>query len=66
MSQPTLDSIPLGTNTTNGTTSPIDSILVREKTPKPTPLTGPTKFLEQNGEAHIPGEPDTVQSSSDS
>ena len=39
MSRPTLDSTPLGTNTTNGTTSPIGSILVKKKTPEPTPLT---------------------------
>ena len=56
MSQPTLDSTPLGTNTTNGTTSPIDSIPVK-KTPEPTPLTRPTELSEQNGKAHVPGEP---------
>ena len=39
MSRPSLDSTPLGTNTTNGTTSPIDSIPFRPKTPEPTPLT---------------------------
>ena len=30
MSQPTLDSTPLGINMTNGTTSPIDSISVKK------------------------------------
>ena len=39
MSQPPLDSTPLGRNTTNGTTSPSDSIPVETKLPKPTPLT---------------------------
>ena len=33
MSPPPLDSSPIGTNTTNGTTSPIDSIPIRKKTP---------------------------------
>ena len=42
MSRPTLDSTPLGTNTTNVTTSPIDSIPVRTKTPELTPLTRTT------------------------
>ena len=42
ISRPTLDLTPFGMNTTNRTTSPIDSILVRTKTPEPTPLTLPT------------------------
>ena len=42
MSRPHLDSTPLGTNMTNGTMSPIDSIAVRTKTPEPTPLKQPT------------------------
>ena len=41
-SRPTLDSTPFGTDTTNGKTSPIDSIPVRTKTPDPTLLTRPT------------------------
>ena len=39
MSRPSLESTPFGTNTTNGTTSIIDLIPVRTKTPDPTPLT---------------------------
>ena len=49
---------PIGTNTTNGKTSPIDSIPVRTKTPDPTPQTRPTEFLEQNGKLYVPGDPD--------
>ena len=46
MSRPTLDSTPLGKNTTNGTTSPIDLIPVGTKTSDPTPLIRPTEFPE--------------------
>ena len=56
MSKPTLYSTPLGTNTTNRTTSPIDSIPVGTKTPEPTPLTRTTEFPEQNGKAHVSGD----------
>ena len=42
MSRPPLDSTPLGKNTINGTTSPLNSITVRTKMPEPTPLTLPT------------------------
>ena len=38
ISQPPLDSTPIDNNTTNGTTSPIESIPVRKKTTDPTPL----------------------------
>ena len=37
MSRPHLDSTPIGTNTTNGTTSSIDLIPIGKKTPEPTP-----------------------------
>ena len=37
MSRPPLDSNPFGINTTNGATSPIDSIPVGTETPEPTP-----------------------------
>ena len=47
MSRPTLDSTNIGTNATNRTTSPIDSIPVRTKMPDPTPLTLPTEFTEK-------------------
>ena len=66
MSRPTLDSTHIGTNTTNGTTSPIKSILVGTKTPEPTPLTLPTEFPEQNGKLHVPDDPDSDPSLSDS
>ena len=56
MSQPPSDSTPLGTNTTNRTTSPNDLIPVGTKTPEPTPLTRPTGFSEKNGKAHVPGD----------
>ena len=55
MSQPPLDSTPLGTNTTNVTTSHIDPIPFRTKTSEPTPLTQPTELPEQNGKAHVLG-----------
>ena len=65
MSQPTLDSTPIGKNTTNGTTSQIDLILIIIKLPDPTPLTLsmdspelPTNFTEENGKAHLPGDQD--------
>ena len=66
MSRTTLDSAPLGTNTTNRTTSSIESIPVRTKTPEPTPLKLPEELPEQNGKAHVPGDPDPDPSSSDS
>ena len=58
MSQPILDSTTIGTNTTNGKMSPIDSIPVGTKTPEPTPLKLPTELTEHNGKAHIPDDPD--------
>ena len=66
MSRPHLDFTTLGMNTTNGTTSPIDSIPVGTKTPEPTPLIQPTGLLDQNGKTHVPGDPDPDPSSSDS
>ena len=66
MSQPTLDSTPLGKITTNRTMSHIESILVGTKTPEPTPLTQRKEFTEQNGKLHVPGEPYPDPSLSDS
>ena len=73
MSRPPLDSNPLGTNTTNKKTSPIDSIPVGTKIPDPTPVTPPTDsqtlptyFPDQNGKVNVPGDPDPDPSSSDS
>ena len=48
MSQPLLDSTPLYTKTTNGTTSPIESIPVGTKMPEPTPMTRTTELPEKN------------------
>ena len=66
VSQSTLDSPHIGTNTTNRTMSLSDLIPVRTKTPDPTPLTRPTEFPEKNGKAHILGDPDPDPSLSDS
>ena len=73
MSRPPLDLTPLGTNTNNGKTLPMDSIPIRTKSPEPTPLTLPTdsptlptNLPEQNGKLHVPGDPDPDPSSLDS
>ena len=66
MSLPPLDSTPLGANTTNGTTSPIDLIPIGTKTPEPTELTRPTDFSGQDRKALVPGDLDPDSSSSDS
>ena len=65
MGRPPLDSTPFGTNTTNRKRSPTDLIHVRKKALEPTPQTRPTDFPtlpmylpEQNGKAHVPGDPD--------
>ena len=64
MTRPTLDSTPLGTNMTNETTSPIESIPVEKKMPEATLLTQPTEYPEQYGEAHVPEDPDPFSSDS--
>ena len=56
MSRPLLDSTPVGTNTNNGKKSPIYSIPVGTKLPKPMPLTLLTD---------LPGDPDPDLSLSD-
>ena len=66
MIRPPLESTPLGMNTTIGTTSPIDFIPVRTKTPEPMPLTPPTDFPEQNIKAHVQVDPEPDPSLSDS
>ena len=73
MNLSTSDSTPLDANTTNGTTSPINSITVRTKLPKPMPLTLPTdspalpmNFQEENGKSNVPGDLDPDPSFSDS
>ena len=64
---------PIGTNTTKGTTSPIDSIPVRTKTPHPTPRTQPTELSTQptdpskrKEKAYLPADPESNPSFSDS
>ena len=64
--RPPLDTIPIGTDMNNRTTSPIESIPVRTKLPEPTPLTLPTDFPEQNGKLYVPGYPDLDPSLPDS
>ena len=66
MGLPTVESTPLGTYTTNETTSPMDSIPFGTKNPDPTPLKRPTYFTEENGKAHVPGDLDPDPSLSDS
>ena len=66
VSRPPLESIPIGTNMNNRTTSPIESIPVRTKSPEPTPFTLPTDFTEQNGKLYVPGDPDPDPSLPDS
>ena len=71
MSRPPLVLTPFGTNTTNGTTSPIDLIPAGIKAPDPTPLTRPTDSptlptdsSQQKGKAHVPADPETDSSPS--
>ena len=73
MSRLPLESTPIGMNTTNRTTSPIDSIHVVTKTPDLTPLTQPTEsptqptdYSKQIGKAHIPVDLESDPSWSDS
>ena len=73
MSRPPLDLTILGTNTTNGTMSPIYSIQSKTKMTEPTPRTPPTDYPtlptdlpEQNGKAHVLGDLNPDPSSSDS
>ena len=66
MSRPTLGLTPLGMNTTNRTTSPIDSVPVGTENTEPTPLTRPIELPEQNGKSHVPGDPDPEPSLLDS
>ena len=73
MSRPHLDLTLFGTNNTNGTTSSIDSIPVGTKAPEPKKQTRPTDLptqpkdlLEQQGKAHVSGDPDPDSSWSDS
>ena len=65
MSRPPLDSTPLGTSMTNGTTTPSDLIPVRTKFPKHKPLALqtnspalPTDFTEEISKLNVTGDPD--------
>ena len=58
MSQPPLESTPLGTNTTHRTTSPSDLIPVGTKPPKLTPLTLPTDQLALPTDISVEPDPD--------
>ena len=73
MSQPPLDSTDFGKNTTNGKTSPIESIPVGTKIPDPMPLTRPTESpiqltdsSKRKVKAHVPADPESDPSLSDS
>ena len=66
MSPPPLDSAPIGTNMTNGKTSQLESIPIGVKMPEPTPQTRPTEFSKQKVKAHVPADPESYPSSSDS
>ena len=50
MSQPSLESTPIGTNTTNLTTSHLESTPIGKKMPDPNPLTRPTDYSKRKGE----------------
>ena len=72
MSRTPLDSTPIGTYTTSGTTSPIDLIPIRTKNPEPTPQTrpkesptrpmesstGPAESSKRKGKEHVPADPE--------
>ena len=61
-----MELITVGTNMTNKTISPVESIPVGTKTPEPTPLTRSTEYPEQNGKVHVLDEPEPYPSLSDS
>ena len=61
-----MDSTPNGTNTTNVTTSKLDSTLIGIKNSDPTPLKRPTESSKRKGKGHAPEDPESDPSSSDS
>ena len=65
MSPPPLDLTPIGMNTINVTTLPIDLIPVK-KNARAYATDTTNMFSEENGKAHVPGDPDPDPSSSDS
>ena len=66
MSQPSLDSTTIGTNTTNITTSQLDSNHIGTRTQYPTPLTRPMDSSKRKGKLHVPEDPESDPSLSDS
>ena len=66
MSQPPLDSTPIGANTTNVTTSQLELTPIGTKTPEPAPLTQPMESSKRKVKAHVPEDPESDPSSSDS
>ena len=66
MSQPPLESTPIGTNTTNRTTSKLESIPIGTKNPDPTQHTQPTESSMRQGKAHVPEKLESDPSSPDS
>ena len=54
MSQPPLESTPIGTNTTNITTSNLNLTPIGEKMPDPKLLKRPTNLSKLRGEVQVP------------
>ena len=66
MSQPPLESTPIITKTKNATTSHLDSTTIRTKTPDPKTLTQPTNSSKRKKKVHLPEDPESGPSLSDS
>ena len=69
MSQPNLDSTPIGTNTTNSNISHLGSTTVGTNTPDPKVLTLPTELSKRKEKAqkeYVPEDPESDPSSSES
>ena len=66
MSRPPLKLTPIGTNMSNVTTSHLDLTHIGKKTPDPKPLTQPIDLSKHKGKLHVPEDPDSDTSFSDS
>ena len=66
MSRPPLDLTPFFTNTKNAKVPHLDLTPVSTKMPDPKPLTRPTESSKRNGIEHVPEDPESDPSSSDS
>ena len=66
MNQLPLDPNTIFTDTTNGTTLPIDLIPIGTKTPDPTPQTRPSDSSKRKGKVHVPENPEIDPSLSES